>query len=131
MWIPRPPLQDEQGNFVIVDFPRNMLVIFSMGDSGIIGGFWSPVDRRDEGVYFEARVRRGRREERGTVFVVPKRPDSLFVFQPDGTSRRLPLEPGQAERLYELVKRQTTDLYTPIMEAYGDRKNLGPGDPVR
>ncbi len=97
MWIPRPPLRDEQPNFVIVDVPHNILVVFAVADSGIIGGFWWPVDRRNEGVYFRARVGRDRHETPGTVFFVPKQPDSFFVFEPDGTSIRLPLEPGQAE----------------------------------
>jgi len=113
VWEPMPPLEDELANYVIADYRRNILVMFAMGKSGIPRlSFWHPIKETEEGIYFQPK------HIPAKPFFVPRARDSMFIFQPDGTSRQLPLGPDEAEQLHKSARQIHDNLYTFIMDSY-------------
>ena len=99
-WYPEAPFVDKKGNAAIADYRLNLLVVFFLTDTGIsTDKFWGPKEVAD-GVVFPRVVSRG-----DVIYHVPRRENTLMIFEPDGPRRDHPMAPGEAERIHRLLMR--------------------------
>jgi len=102
-WLPTSLNADEYGNAAITDHRLNILAVFfvhynSDDPNGLdLARFVIP-HRVADGVIFP--------DDQGRDdidFHVPKRENTLFVFEADGSRRDYPLAPGEAKRIHDLL----------------------------
>jgi hypothetical protein len=95
-WIFLPPNMDAVGNAALVDEQLNVLAIFLVGGSAVEARrFFCPRSTPD-GVVFPAEF-----GEDDLTFFVPRRPNTMMVFDASGKRREFLLAPGEAKRMFD------------------------------
>lgn len=115
-WASQTPYYDERGNAATADYSRNILVIFLTANSEVPTAHVSYPFSREGGAVFPPV---GAEEPR---FFVPERTSRLFIFGSDGSRKELPLAPGEAKRIHNLMELtpEPSDLVQVLKQAYSE-----------